>query len=83
VGRLEFVFEDLPEDFSFNNGEITWGELKIRLRERFSDAVLAKLEAQGIKRIEIGSIQWFHQRGKTRGRWVDLTTMHLARLLKR
>ena len=60
---MEFVFEDLPEDFSFNNGEVTWGELKVKLRERFSDAVLAKLAAQGIKRIEIGSINGFTGEG--------------------
>jgi len=78
------IFEPIDPDTEFSTGDstITWKELQAELSNRIKrwTDTLIKL---GIRRVEVGSIQWFWQRGKTKGRFVDLNTMFMARLLKR
>lgn len=83
---VEFIFEDIDDNTVYHSSKskITWKELKPKLQSVFqTERAKASLERMGIKKIEIGSIAWFHFRGKTRGRFCPLNTMFYARLLKR
>ena len=83
---IKIVFEKMPDDTVFHStkGSITWKELKQKYKKAFSNPrIQEKLKKQGIRKIEIGSIAWFYHRKKTRGRFINLSTMFMARLLKR
>lgn len=86
IEGIRFVFEDIDNDTTYQGmrESITWKQLKLRLLIPFTTKqALSKLTKAGIKRIEIGSIAWFHYRNKRKGQFVTLNTMFLARLLKR
>ena len=61
----------------------TWAQFKQKMLDAFTPEVLAKLKKIKIKRVEIGSIAWFSRRRKTKGKFLNLNTMFLVRLLKR
>ncbi|MBE0516821.1 MAG: hypothetical protein IBX41_05450 [Methanophagales archaeon] len=84
MDKIDVVFEDISDDFVFNGPEgktITWKELKGILAEQIIKTTPVLVE-KGIKRVEVGTIQWFSDRRKTRGHFIPLNTMFLARLLK-
>lgn len=83
---IQFVFEDMDDNTTFystNDSMITWKALKEQHKKRFTEDILSKLAKIGIKRIEIGSHAWYSFRKKTKGRFITLDTMFVARLLKR
>ena len=84
-GKIDIIFESMEEGTVFNefNGtKKTWKELRGDLAERLIKLTPILYE-QGIRKIEVGSIGWFSYRKKTRGRFIDLNSMFMARLLKR
>lgn len=85
---IKFVFEDIPDNMTFANsvGNYTWAELKEKLLKQFeTPRVKTLLKKHKIRRVEIGSIFWFHHRKKIgkNQRLISLSTMHMARLLQR
>jgi len=85
IEGIRFEFEDIANDTTFQGNEstTTWFWLKEAMKSQFTKEILSKLKKLGIKRIEIGSIAWFSFRRKTKGRFISLNTMFMARLLKR
>ena len=95
--EIQWVFEDIPDEFSFScrsgyesatfQGGKTWGTLKEEYKQAIEDSEIARgvIEKLGIKRIEIGSYSWFWTRkiSLTDSRVLSLSTMHNCRLLKR
>lgn len=85
-GDILFEFEDIVEDEVFYDSEIpiTWKELREKMKRKLLEQkILTKLKKLGIQRIEVGSIAWFSGRRKTKGLFIALNTMFLARLLKK
>jgi len=85
LDKIDLVFEDLSDDLVFHSSEgkiITWKELRALIAENLIKALPVFVKA-GIKRVEVGTIQWFYDRKKTRGYFISLNTMFMARLLKR
>ena len=89
---VKIIFEDIPDNEIYHYFDeksktektIRWKELKKQFKQLFESEKMQKiLEKKGIKKVEIGTIAWFHFRRKTRGRFIPLTTMFMARLLKR
>ena len=84
--EIDIVFQSLPEDKKFTAGNtvLTWKEVRSDLTEQLLYLIKKQnLTEQGIKKIEVGTLNWFHERKKTRGRFILLNTMFAARLLKR
>jgi len=55
-------------------------------RQHAKDNILKRsdsLKSKGFKRVELDSYGGYHRRGITKGRFVQLTTMHMLRLMKR
>ena len=85
AGKIDIVFQSIPENTVFNSGgadEITWKDLRKEMEEEINK-MGPKLYEAGIRKVEVGSINWFFERKKTRGRFLNLNSMFLARLLKR
>lgn len=82
--KLLIIFQVMPDDTQFtgDNQTTTWAELKNHYSARIQ-AIEEKLISKGIRKVEIGSHGWFYGRGLTRGRFLTLSTMFLARLLKK
>jgi len=79
---VKVIFEDLSDSETFgnpNDGYITWGELK----RHFLEKLMPIIRENTYRRIEVGSIGWFYLRNKTKGRFLPLGTMHMARFLKK
>ena len=81
--EVKIVFQDIDENQVFHSsaGTITWKELRKELAEKVI-AMLPVLVERGFKRIEVGTLQWFYRRNKTK-RLIPLNSMFAARLLKR
>ena len=85
MDKIDIIFESMPDDTVFyneNNKAITWRELRGELAEKILK-LTPKLHKAGIRRVEVGSINWFYERRKTSGRFLNLDSMFIARLLKR
>jgi len=85
AGKIDIVFQSIPENTVFNSGgadEITWKDLRKEMEEEINK-MRPKLGEAGIRKVEVGSISWFYERKKTKGRFLNLNSMFLARLLKR
>ncbi len=85
IGKIDIVFQNIPENTVFNSGdadEITWEDLKKEMEAKINK-IGSKLYEAGIRKVEIGSIAWFYERKKTKGRFLSLNSMFVARLLKR
>ena len=84
MGKIDIVFESMPENTVFHgdDGAETWKQVRGKLAAKIMK-LTPELYEMGIRRVEVGSINWFYERKKTRGRFLNLNTMFLARLLKR
>jgi len=85
MDKIDIIFENIRDDtviYDENDKGKTWKEIREELKEKIRK-LTTELHKAGIKKIEIGSINWFYQRGKTKGRFLPLDTMFVARLLKR
>ena len=84
TGKIDIVFESMPESTVFHgdDGVETWKQVRGKLAAKIMK-LTPELYEMGIRKVEVGSINWFYERKKTRGRFLNLNTMFLARLLKR
>jgi len=84
MGKIDIVFESMPENTVFygDDGVETWKQVRGKLAAKVMKLTPELYEA-GIRKVEVGSINWFYERKKTRGRFLNLNSMFLARLLKR
>jgi len=85
-GEIDIIFQSLPEDKEFTSGDtvLTWKEVRSDLTEQLLYLIKKlNLTEQGIKKIEVGTLNWFYERKKTRGQLILLNTMFAARLLRR
>jgi len=81
---LKIEIEDLSGQVYYNgDGKRVSGE---ELEKELVEQVLnlkELLREKGYKRVQIATIQYFYMHRLTRGRFIPLNTMFLARLLKR
>jgi len=84
TAKIDIVFESMPENTVFHgdDGVETWKQVRGKLAAKVMKLTPELYEA-GIRKVEVGSINWFYERKKTRGRFLNLNSMFLARLLKR
>lgn len=83
IDGFKFKCEKITEDTVYNSNENskTWKEIRYTYIEALRPSI-NKFREKGFKSIEIGSLWWFSHRHKTKGRFLTLSTMFLARLLK-
>lgn len=96
--NLKWEWEPIPDDFIFGycdnhdresslGDHYTWKELKQKYKSEIlnNENAIKLLKKHGIKRIQIGSISYFYFKKVklSRSRTVAVSSMHLARLLKR
>lgn len=86
---VKIEFEPMPDDTIFTyvteDGQeirLKWRDVKLQLLEKLR-AYAPLLAKEKIRRVEIGSVAYFYNENKRRGRFISLNTMFVARLLKR
>ena len=96
--KIKWEFEDIPDNFTFGycddhdretslGDNYTWKQLKEKYKSEIlnNETAINFLKKHKIKRIEIGSFTYFYYKNVKlhRNRTIALSTMHIARFLKR
>lgn len=81
---MQITFENNPDELIFqtDEGQKTWAQVKEEMK-RTIERITPVIEKAGYKKAEVGSYQYFWGNGKRAGKFIELSTMFLARLTKR